>query len=228
MKLQKIILATGLGGAFVVLSGCNQVPQSNYSRIDTLANHDEPTHKTEPVYQKAPVPVYKSGWDLPPLPQQIRSHKSITDYAEQMAMQLVENLNFVNQSNTIAVTSFVDLDDSLMNTSVLGNHLSDSLMGEMQRFGLSVLDHKAMDVLKVNSAGDFVLSRDHTALRNPIDVDYVLAGTMTHTNRGILFNARVIGMKSKVVVSSASVLIPNFIISSIYSSGYRDGIYFGN
>lgn len=184
---------------------------------------------TQYPYQSQQHPPMSFGWNLPELESfKYHSHKSIDDYSEQLAMQLVENLSFAKAADTVAVTSLVEMNSSLEQTNILGNHLSDGLMGELQQFGFSVIDFKTMDMIKVNSAGDFVYSRDHRKLRPAMDIDYVLSGTMTRSRHGVLVHARIVGMETKVVVSSAKILIPNFVIYSVYSSGFKDGIYFGS
>lgn len=169
-----------------------------------------------------------TGWKLPQSMPHIHSHKTIDDYAEQLAMQLIENLHYAKPEDTVAVTSFVELDSSLMKTNLIGNHLADSLMGELQQFGVAVLDYKLRDAIVVNADGDFAFSRDHTRLQEWHDIDYILSGTMTRNARGILIHARIAGMKSKVVVSSAKILLPNHVINSIYYSNTLDGIHYGS
>ena len=188
------------------------------------------------AYQASPdaTPVLTSsapdlGWQLPELNiPNYHSHKNIDDYSEQLALQIIENRHYTQANETVAVASFVELDSDLNKTNLLGHQLADGLMGELQQYGVSVLDFKTMDVIRVNSGGDFVFSRDHNQLREWQDIDYVLSGTLTRNNRGVVVHARMIGVKSKRVVSSANVLIPNFVLYSVYAPNFRDGIHFGD
>ena len=207
------IAVTALTSVLACLSGC-------------VTAHDANTVHNAATTNNPQFEVQGHGWEMPMLmPHAYHSHKTIDDYSEQLAMQLMENLNFVKPGNTVAVTSMVELDSSLNKTNIIGNHLSDSLMGELQEFGVAVLNYKLRDSIVVNSNGDFALTRDHTALREWQDIDYVLTGTMTKSYRGVLVHARITGMKSKVVVSSAKILIPARVINSIYYAYSVDGIY---
>ncbi|MFM9597580.1 FlgO family outer membrane protein, partial [Streptomyces scabiei] len=55
----------------------------------------------------------------------LKHHKTLVNYVEQMALDLVDTMQS-EQDIAIAVTSFVDLDASLNNSSQLGNQLSES------------------------------------------------------------------------------------------------------
>ena len=56
--------------------------------------------------------------------------------------------------------------------------------------------------------GDFALSRDWQQLSSEQPVDYVLAGTMLRQSAGVLVNARIIGIRSRVVIASAQGFLP--------------------
>ena len=229
--MKKTITLAALSTALIFVQGCTH----------TVESSSDGRHAGYSLNLPLPIPTiehlkkgdsYESadhGWHLPQQPPGVYlSHKTIDDYAEQLAMQLVENLNYAKQTNTVAVTSFVELDSSLNKTNLIGNHLADSLMGELQEFGVAVIDYKLRDSIVVNRDGDFSMTRNHTALKEWHDIDYVLTGTMTRSYRGILIHARMVGMKSKVVVSSAKILLPTRVLNSIYYSNTIDGIYYGD
>lgn len=56
--------------------------------------------------------------------------------------------------------------------------------------------------------GDFALSRDWKDLAQEQDVQYVLTGTMLRQEGGVLVNARVVGMQTRIVVASAQGFLP--------------------
>lgn len=151
--------------------------------------------------------------------------KQLHDYTEQMAMKLIENMKYVTDHHTIAITSFVDLDDNLNTTNIFGNQLAESLINQLQEFGLSVIDYKVTGSVVSNSHGDFSFSRNSNAVKPYPHIDYILSGTMTYGERGVLINARIVGADTKVVVSSAKSFVPHFIYASVHNKAYKDGIY---
>ena len=104
---------------------------------------------------------------------------------------------------------------------MLGNQLSESFITELQEFGMSVVDFKTTNSIRVTKQGDFVFSRDFEELQAHQAIDFVLSGTLSYTDRGVIVNARIIGLKDKVVVSSAQGFIPHFVVQSMYPSAYR-------
>lgn len=150
--------------------------------------------------------------------------KLLSDYTEQLTMKLIENMRYVTDRAPIAVTSFVNLDNNLQTTSIFGNQLAESFISELQEFGLSVVDYKHTGAIRVTDKGDFSFSRDRSELSNYPAIEYVLSGTLTYNNRGVIINARLVGNESKVVVATAKGFIPHFVVNSLYSSKRRDGV----
>jgi TolB-like protein len=89
------------------------------------------------------------------------------------------------------------------------------MIAEVQSFGVPVIDFKTTDFISVGSAGDLVFSRDAKRLKGQQPVDFVLSGTMIQNEKGVRVNARIINLQSKVVVSSASIMIPHFLVDSL-------------
>ncbi|GAA61313.1 hypothetical protein P20652_3190 [Pseudoalteromonas sp. BSi20652] len=169
-----------------------------------------------------------SNWQFPENNYRpINSSKLLSNYTEQLAMKLIENMNYINSATPIAITSFVNLDDNLQTTNIFGNHLAESFITELQEFGLSVIDYKHTGTVHVTPMGDFSFSRNGKELKGYPHIEYTLTGTLTYTNRGVIVNARIIGAKSKVVVSSAKGFIPSFIVESLYPTRRTDGIMLG-
>jgi TolB-like protein len=165
------------------------------------------------------------GWQQPSYSYRpMHTNKLLSDYTEQFAMKLIENMRYVTNSTPIAVTSFVDLDNNLKTTSIIGNQLAESFITELQEFGLSVVDFKHTGSIDVTSKGDFSFSRNKKELDKHNHIEYVLSGTLTYNDRGVIVNTRLIGTESKVVVASARGFIPNFVVDSLHSRTRRDGI----
>ncbi|PKI14788.1 FlgO family outer membrane protein [Colwellia sp. 12G3] len=136
---------------------------------------------------------------------------AINDVVKGLAYQMLASSSFVNAKTPVAVASFVDL-KNLESTNWLGNQLAESFVHELQRHGLVVIDYKTTGHIRVTKAGDFVFSRDWQELPERQIIDYVVSGTMVEQNDGILVNARMIGIQSKVVVATAQSFIPAWVL----------------
>jgi TolB-like protein len=133
--------------------------------------------------------------------------------------QLTQNKNFKDiEKAAIAVTSFVCLDD-FKAKSRLSNILSENLIHEMQVRGYKVIDFKIMDTIQIDAQGDFLFSRDVAKLRKSLNIDYALTGTYVKYKNGTVVNARIIDLKTHVVLSSAQILIPSRVEKRISSVG---------
>jgi TolB-like protein len=166
-----------------------------------------------------------AAWTLPAHAfRPLHTHKLLGDYAEQITMKLVENMRYVKVNTPIAVASFVHLDGSLTQTNILGNQLAESFITELQAFGIQVIDYKTTNTIHVGRAGDFVFSRDLNELDQNPHVKYVLSGTMTNNDRGVILNVRMIDLRTKVIVASSKGFVPQFVVESLYPRGFSDGI----
>ncbi|KJF98225.1 FlgO family outer membrane protein [Photobacterium leiognathi] len=128
-------------------------------------------------------------------------------FVEGLANQLVTSNQYLTASTPLAVTSFVDLQD-MTETNWLGNVVSENFMYQMQQRGFTVVDYKSTGVIKVTNDGDFSISRNWRELASQQPVDYVLTGTMLRQSGGVLVNARIIGMRSNVVIATAQGFLP--------------------
>lgn len=136
---------------------------------------------------------------------------AINDVVKGLAYQMLESSAFVNPKTPIAIASFVNLKD-LETTNWLGNQLSESFIHEFQRHGLIVVDFKTTGHIRVTNEGDYAFTRDWKELPERQIIDYVVSGTMMERDGGVMVNARMIGMQSRVVVASAQSFIPAWVI----------------
>jgi len=138
----------------------------------------------------------------------------LNEYVEQMAINLIDNLNPQIVGVKVAVASFVELSSSLTKTSALGNQLSENFIHEIQKLGLQVIDFKTVDIIQVTPSGDFMFSRNMRDLSMKNNINYALSGTLVYGEFGVVVNARIINLNTKVVVSSARKMIPHFVLKS--------------
>ena len=148
---------------------------------------------------------------------------AINDVVKGLAFQMLESSSFVNPKTPIAVASFVDLKD-LESTNWLGNQLAENFVHELQRHGMIVVDFKTTGHIRVTKEGDYAFSRDWKELPERQIIDYVVTGTMMEQEDGILVNARMIGMQSRVVVATAQSFIPAWVIGETVTKIEQDNV----
>lgn len=128
-------------------------------------------------------------------------------FIDSLTEDLVQSNTSVTARTPIAVTSFVDLQD-MDTTNWLGNSVSEGLIHQFQRRGFKVVDFKTTGTIQVTRQGDFAFSRDWKDLAQEQEIQYVLTGTMLRQEGGVLVNARVVGMQSRIVVATAQGFLP--------------------
>jgi len=129
--------------------------------------------------------------------------------------QLTLNKNFSDINDpVIAITSFVCL-ENFKATTRLSNILSENLIHEMQVRGYKVIDFKMMEKIKIDKDGDFLFSRDVEKLRKTLNINYALTGTYTEYKDGTVINARIINLKTHIVLSTGQVFIPKQTLKRI-------------
>jgi TolB-like protein len=149
--------------------------------------------------------------------QSLLVHELLPEYVEQLAMALVNNMRDPEGHKAIALTSFVAFDSNLRQGDLLGNQLSELLYAQLQELDLSLSDHNVRDYIEATPTGAFTLSREFNQY-DDLPFDYVLTGTWLRANKGIIVNARIVGLYNKKVISTATTLIPNFVLSVDYKN----------
>lgn len=137
----------------------------------------------------------------------IHPRHTLDFFVDGLADGLIQSNTSVSAKTPIAVTSFVDL-QNMETTNWLGNSVSESLIHQFQRRGFKVVDYKTTGAIQVTEQGDFALSRDWNKLPKEQEVQYVLTGTMLRQEGGVLINARLVGMQSRIVVATAQGFLP--------------------
>ena len=150
-----------------------------------------------------------------PLRQQNSSHYDINHYVRGLMQDLVANLQYVNSTTPVAVVSFVMLDSNYNDSNLLGIQIAESLIHEVHKFGIPVIDFKTTGYIRVTEQGDFAFSKDYEDFSGDMPARYILGGTMLKHTDGYLINARIIGMQSQAVVASAQSFIPNSVSDPI-------------
>ncbi len=142
----------------------------------------------------------------------------LNHYVQAMMHDLIAVMDPGVANAIFAVTSFVYLDGPYDETDLLGNQLAESFMHEVHQFGLTQIDFKTTDFIRVTPQGDFVFSRDFLELREEQPIEYVLGGTLVRHQSGVMVNARLVGIDSKRVLAAAQGFIPQPVIAGLQPS----------
>jgi TolB-like protein len=153
-----------------------------------------------------------------------RDYNKINLIAQGMMQDMITNLQYVNSTTPIGVTSFVFLEQLNDATSIVGNQLSESFVHEIHKLGIPVIEYKMTDYIRVTPGGDFALSRDYLELNGDLPIEYILTGTLVEHKDGFLVNTKMVGLLSKAIVGTAQGFIPKSYIKSLRSRNKLDGI----
>lgn len=170
----------------ILLTGC--VSNTQQQSVEPVLSEVETYH---PSYRVYPINDYL-----------------LDEYVEQLAIKLMENLVAEPETIRLAVTSFVDLDGSLQTASRLGNQLAESMITEVQAFGLNIVDHKVMPMVRMDSGGDYSYSRDVMQLNTKGHINAVLSGTLLYKENGVVINSRITSLENQSILASAKYIIP--------------------
>jgi TolB-like protein len=149
--------------------------------------------------------------------QSLLVHELLPEYVEQLAADLVANMQNPEGYKAIAITSFVSFNSDLRQGDLFGNQLSELMYSELQQLDISLADHNLSNYVETTPNGAFALSREFNEY-DDLPFDYVLTGTWLRAKKGIIVNARIVGLYNKKVITTASTLIPNFILSADYNN----------
>jgi TolB-like protein len=212
MKALLVISVLGL------TAGCSQFgqPSSGQSSSKPEPMHNSQVERVTPT----PSPFQPARFVLPsPAEQQSPQSKvTIHHVVRGLMHDVINTMEHVNESTSVAVASFVFLDSDYYQGSLLGNQIAESFLHELNLFGIRVLDYKVTDFIRVTPQGDFALSRDYEELSDNVAAQYVLSGTLTQHRDGVLVHARIVNIASKQVVATAQDLIPSRIVNALSPS----------
>lgn len=180
-------------------------------RPDSRDRNPEASEQTGPVAVEWHDPL-ATGY------QPDRTHKALADYASQLAMQLMDSATELSSNDLIGVASFVRLNRSLQETTVMGNQLAELLIAELQSFGVGIVDFKMADALTVTPFGDLAMTRTGEIQSRSMQMDHILTGTLIEEPRGVRVNARIVSVEKHQVVASTSLLIPSFMVTALNSA----------
>lgn len=146
-------------------------------------------------------------------PQLQHSRKDLLDYAAQAAFKLA-GFDALRGAK-VGVTSFVEFDPSLRQTTAVGNQFAEAMVSLLPQYGVDVIEYKLTRGITVGPSGDLALSRDIKALQANVGMDYILTGTVVTTKRGLQIHSRVVSVGQQKVIAATSTLIPHLVLQQI-------------
>ncbi|WP_157610933.1 FlgO family outer membrane protein [Arsukibacterium perlucidum] len=202
--------------AILLLSGCsNLLPFSQHASSQNqhksgatpyiITDPETRSQQTEPDYT---LMAYPASGGL------YASHKQLDDYVSELAMQLYHNSAAPIVNSKVAVAGFAELTPSRHILHPLSNALAEGFLQQMPRYGITVVDHKLTGGIKLTAEGDAVFSNRAGQIAANQQIDYVLSGTVQHSQRGAMVNVRIMHLKNKTILASASQLIPQFVLDN--------------
>jgi TolB-like protein len=157
------------------------------------------------------------------------SQLSIKAYTYMLADELLNQTSPDTLYKSIAVAGFVDQIsriDQLQSGSELkglGMQLEAGFIYELSKRGYNVLDYKVRDAVQVTHQGDRIWSRDTDHLTDEIDAGFLLSGTLTEHEKGVVVNVRIVRFDNKKVIAAAQGYVPNSVFWSEQEVTLRDG-----
>jgi len=125
---------------------------------------------------------------------------------DKVVSEMLSNNQYVSKQHSIAVVSMVELDD-FSSTTRLGQQVAEGIVHYLHVNGYRLVDFKLTGTISVTPKGDFIHSRDWQRLKNEMDVDYLVSGTLDSYDNGVYLNVRMVGFHSQVVVASSQTFI---------------------
>ncbi len=129
---------------------------------------------------------------------------SLDDAIDNIAneLRIGTTINFKSDKGTIAVTSFVDL-NQLNKTTQFGRILGESMISELFKRGFNVSEFRGQGAISVNKHGEFYITRELRKLSMEVPNTYILVGTYAQIEDKTLLNVRIIDNKTGKIIASA-------------------------
>lgn len=179
-------------GLFVMLAGIAILTQGCVSEIK---QYDSTAYMVHVKGVNRPASTYSIN---------VATTTTIADTVAKITKQLVKSLKD-KRVGSVAITSFVDL-HQLNKTTHFGRIMSESFFDELNKHNIDVIDFRGQKAISVNASGEFFLTRDIKKLRKTIENTYVLVGTYSKIEEGVLINSRIIDNLSGKVIASSRVV----------------------
>jgi TolB-like protein len=150
---------------------------------------------------------------------------SLHQHITQLARQLFSSSNRLQFNETVAVGSFLPVEDLAGNNvplnATLGQQIQESLVTLSTQAGMNVIEYKTANSLKLEPNLDIMLSRDIQKVNKNITIDYFLTGTYTFSLSGLVVNARLIDVSDSSVIAAATDIVPLYLVQGLTGDGSK-------
>ncbi|MBL1377510.1 FlgO family outer membrane protein [Zobellella iuensis] len=147
-------------------------------------------------------------------PSLVGGQTQLQQHMSALAYRLVSSGHGLDAQSGIAVSGFVSQED-YRGQDYFGRLLSETMMFQLNQYGLRVVDFKALPFIRITPEGDISTSRDYRQLGSRIGARYLLHGTVSETMGGRLVNARLVSMGDNSLVASAQQFIPEYLVAGM-------------
>lgn len=147
-----------------------------------------------------------SSFNCTPLESTLGGSTNLISFSYKIAENLVDRavppLLPRHPEMPILVTTFVDNND-LRKTSQFGRVLQEHISSGLVQLGYTVREIKLAENLNIiPGSGETILTRDLTLLNPGQEVQALLVGTVSHTNRTLYVSARLINPHNSNIIST--------------------------
>ncbi len=153
------------------------------------------------------------------LPVQAHSISPYDEIADRLSQQLVQQLTPYTRDDSFAqlgITRWV-MSDTLALPSPdnalysVSHELSELLYSHLTERNVKLIDFRAQNGVTLTSAGATMLTNDKQQLNLNPKLDWVLVGTMSREDTGVMLSVRVLDRRSQSVLAAANHYVPKHL-----------------
>lgn len=142
--------------------------------------------------------------------------KNVNHYVKWLTQDLFSNIDIPNNREIFIVSDIALLDSDLNKTNHFGRQVTEAIIHEVNRTGFSVIDMKTSGFMRMTEAGDlFFQTEDYQEMAQATNARNIITGTMTRHRGGYLINLRAVVLESRMLISSAQILVPHDVVDSV-------------
>lgn len=188
----------------VLLAGCalNQPVPVTVQHVDPQALEQIREADAANLEAQQALSQYETGL--------VRGESSGVDPLSEAVAQMAVQLNVGLMENRvkrlpIAILPFVQLGSKTSGTPT-GERLSENFIFQLQQHGYNLVDFRAVSLN--TTAKDPLSTANLSSIRNRFRIHFVLTGTYSQHQDGIIINARVLDTTTRQILASAQTNIP--------------------
>ena len=165
------------------------------------------------------------------LPAKAHSISPYDEIADRLAQQLVTQLNQSSPRQAhaqVGITRWVMSDTLELPPSEnalysVSHEVSESLYSHLTERNVKLIDFRAQNGVTLTSAGATMLTNDKQQLNLNPNLDWVLVGTMSREDDGVMLSIRVLDRRSQSVLAAANHYVPKHLYWPNKSAQIIDG-----